>query len=735
MKRLCVLAVLVLVLFAGFVGADEMNVIPKPVEVASKAGVFDISDDTVIVAGADLRGEAELLADYLSAAGLDVSIAGSAGGAASVIELKVAEEAGENEEGYTLIVDEDEIVIEGASAAGVFYGIQTLRQLLPAEVYGGGGEGVKWQVPCVRIEDEPSYPWRGMMLDVSRYFMDKDYVKRYMDMMAMHKLNVLQLHVVDDAGWRVEIEKYPKLTEVGAFRGKGADRSGGYYTKEDIREIVEYANRLHIEIVPEIEMPAHAMSALCAYPWLGCTGEQFEMPTKHWISREIMCAGRESTYEFVEDVLSEVVEMFPGRFVHIGGDEARYDRWKQCEHCRKRMEEEGLENYKQLQGYMTRRVEKFLMTKDRRLIGWDEILDCGLAPNATVMTWHRPATAVQAAKSGNNVVMALTGHAYFDTPESGLPGEPPAATWLPPISLKKAYQWEPAPKVLSEAEKKYILGGHGCLWTDQFLHKPFLQDMKVLAEKRSWRYVDYLTLPRMAALAEVVWTPEKLRGWEDFAARQSVQYGRYDGAGWHYRVPVPEVEKKRTADGYMITASSPVAGAEVRYTTDGRYPTPYSDVYGGPVKVDDPQKFAAITVVDRRHYSLAFQFPPDVSKQFAEFGEKLGEWESGKVSAGTYSPVKFDATGLINKAGVYEVTFMYTSGQQRLDIEKVEVIVNDKVVARDVHHGFTGGQRKANTYRLKIDDFETGANYFVRANVMGDTGDDSNGVVLIKLVE
>ena len=216
--------------------------------------------------------------------------------------------------------------------------------------------------------------------------------------------------------------------------------------------------------------------------------------------------------------------MFPSKFIHIGGDEARYSRWEKCDDCKKKMDEQGYKQFKELQGYMTRRMETFMMKKGKRLIGWDEILDCGMAPNGTVMTWHRPKTAITAAKAGNNVVMALTSSAYFDTPESKLPGEPPAATWLAPITLQKAYQWEPAPKSLTKEEKKHILGGHGCLWTDQFLHKPILNDMAVLNENRSERYVDYLTLPRMSALAEVTWTPQEKRSWEDFSNRQAVQF-------------------------------------------------------------------------------------------------------------------------------------------------------------------------------------------------------------------
>jgi hexosaminidase len=734
-KRLLTALIFVL---SGIVSAGQVNVTPKPDLIEPAGGFFRLTEDTKIVYSKGCDTEAKQLQSYLQpATGYDIQAQRRDGSPANTIMLKIDTNlANMGTEAYKLNVGTDRIAISSSTNAGLFYGIETLRQLLPVQIYSNKVQAVQWEIPCVSIEDSPGYPWRGMMLDVSRYFFNVEYVKRYLDMMAMHKMNVLHLHLVDDCGWRVQIDKYPKLTEVGGFRGTGTGRFGGYYTKDDVRQIVAHASKLHIDIVPEIELPAHCLSALVAYPWLGCKGEQFTIPTKHSISREILCGGKETSYKFLEDVMTEVAEMFPSKFIHVGGDEARYSRWEQCPDCKKKMNEQGYTDFKELQGYMTRRIEKFMMQKGKRLIGWDEILDCGLAPNATVMTWHRPQTAVTAAKAGNNVVMALTGYAYFDTPQSGLPGEPPAATWLSPISLKKAYQWEPAPDSLSDEAKKHILGGHGCLWTDQFLHRPILQDMPVLNENRSARYVDYLTLPRMSALAEVTWTAQKQRNWDDFSARQAVQYNRYTTAGYHYRVPLPVVEKSSKPDGtFVVTMTSAVEGGVLNYTTDGTYPTVYSKIYTKPIIITDLQKFGAITAVNRGHYSLAFTFPVAKEAQFAKYGVIIGQWESGEVSAGTYKPAKFDATGKINKNAVYEVTFIYTSGGQRLDIEKVEVIVNDKVVAHDEHYGTTGGQHKDNVYRLNITNYETGANYTVSANIMGDTGNDSNGVVLIKRVK
>ncbi len=613
-----------LVLFhAGSLIAQDMDIVPKPTTLKRQEGVFRLNHDTRIICTSESKEEALSLKQYLEpATGFKMPLSRGSRSLANSILLHLDPELKTGtDEGYDLKVSTDRVIIRAAKTAGLFYGIQTLRQLLPVDVYAQHVTQQTWSIPCVVIEDEPSYPWRAMMLDVSRYFFDKTYVKRYLDIMAAHKLNVLHLHLVDDPGWRVQINKYPKLTEIGGFRGKGVNRYGGYYTQDDIREFVAYAAKLHIDIVPEIELPAHIQSALAAYPWLGCTDKILETPTECFISRELLCAGKDSTYQFLEDVMTEVVELFPFKYIHIGGDEARYDRWKTCEHCNKVFKAKGMKEYNELQGYMTRRIEAFLLTKNRSILGWDEITHMGLSPNAAVMTWHRPETAVAAAKAGNSVVMALTGHAYFDTPESKLPGEPPAATWLAPISLEKAYDWEPAPAALTGEARKHILGAHGCMWTDRFMHNPILQDFPALNEARSYEYVEYLSLPRMAALAEVTWTPQEQRSWGSFEARMKQQYRRYSYNGYNYRVPLPKVNKPvKTSSGFRITAECPVNNAKICYTTDGTYPNAYDEVYEKPILVNDPSEFRAVTVVNQRHVSLAFAFPQDDGKKMGDTG-------------------------------------------------------------------------------------------------------------------
>lgn len=714
--------------------AKAVNVIPLPVEMKENGQVFNLTNSTSILHSPGLKQQAELLLSALSpATGWDLTVSETSKTKGNVIFLKLDKTADIQPEGYKLSVTGKNIVITAKDGAGAFYGVQTLLQLLPVEIYNKQRQkNMVWKVRGVEISDAPSYPWRGMMLDVSRYFFEKDYVLRFIDMMAMYKLNVLHFHLIDDAGWRLEIKKYPMLTSVGAWRGVGKDRIGGYYTQDDISDIVAYASARNVDVIPEIELPAHVLAAIAAYPHLSCTGKQHEVPTQHFISRDIYCAGKESTFEFLQDVFDETVALFPSKYVHIGGDEAFYDRWKACEHCQKRKEVLGLETEKELRVYMNKRVQQMLAKHGKTVVGWDEIIEEGLTDKAVGMIWHDKDKAIAGTKGGHDVVMALTGRTYFDFPESTIPGEVQAATWLPPISLQKAYEWDPMIPGLEPQFRDQVLGVNGCLWSDQFIHGNKLPRIDAINENRAEKYMDYLTFPRMAALAEVGWTPKELRSWEAFEDNMATHYQRYNEAGYGYRVPQPKLIAKEEKDGgFLITLENLVEGAHMRYSVDGVPANVHSTVYTKPIQVKDIHDFQAITVVNRRQFSLPLYFPKKYDG-FEKYGELLAEWTPKDIQGITFGTFEMDATGKINKNGAYELTFLFTAGDYRLDIESVEVFKNGNKIAEDVHTGFTGGTAQKNVYKFIIDGYETGAAFTIKARVRGDLGNESNGAVFIK---
>ena len=447
------------------------------------------------------------------------------------IELKLEDaNPGVGDEGYVLTVTPDAVTIRARDSAGLFYGVQSFLQLLPV-IGESARQPASVMIPCVQVEDQPRFRWRGMMLDVSRHFFTKEEVKRLLDEMAWHKLNVFHWHLVDDQGWRIEIKKYPRLTEVGAWRkaiGFGLEagastaygpdgRYGGYYTQDDIREVVAYAQARHIEIVPEIEMPGHSSAALMAYPQFSCTGGPFTADLPGGVFNGVYCAGNEESYTFVDDVLTEVFSLFPGPYIHIGGDEVSVDNWQKCPKCQALMHQEGLTKESELEGYFIRRVEKIVNAHHRRLVGWSEIRQGGLAPSATVMDWV--GGAVEAATSGHDVVMSPLADCYFDHYQSLDHSKEPHAIggYLP---LHQVYEFEPVPANLPEAFQHHILGAQANVWTE---YMP------------SFKHVEYMVFPRLCALAEVVWSPKAARNWDDFSRRVRIDCQRLDQLGTNHR--------------------------------------------------------------------------------------------------------------------------------------------------------------------------------------------------------
>ena len=726
------------VLFAGFLcmgllslpAQEAVSIIPKPFQVEQQTGSFTLTEKTIISYDTELEDQARYLQEVLGkSTGWDLRMV--AGKKKSGIHLSLAESG--QQDAYELSVSSKRVEIKGTDNGGVFYGIQSLLQLFPAEIYNSERQhNIEWKAPAVFVKDAPERPWRGMMLDVARYFHDVKFVKKYIDMMAMYKLNKLQFHLIDDSGWRLEIKKYPRLTEVGAWAGSNTHRLGGFYTQEEIKDLIAYAKVRNVEIIPEIEFPAHVLSAIVAYPWLSCTGVQHELPDQHFISRDLLCLGKESTYKFLEDVLEETVQLFPSAYINIGGDEAVYTRWETCPECQKVMKREGLKKVSELQGYLTNVVSDMMKKKDKTIVGWEEIIQRGKVNNPVVaVIWHNVKDTIQATNSGHKAVLTPATHMYFDFPESKTPGEIKAATWMPPISVEKCYSMD----INDYSPTSTVLGVQGCLWSDQFIHGTILQELPLLDENRSENYVEYLTFPRLLALAEVAWCDNAHRDYKDFSARLGGHFKRMDNKACHYRVPEPKIVsmEKNAAGNVVFTLEPGLNGAEIRYTTDGTYPHNHSARYTGPVEVKDKSDLHAMTMVTDRHFSLPTYFAPDYSA-YAKYGTFTAEWKPLQIQT-KMTPWKFDCTGKIAGNGTYEVAFIQTKGANNMQLGKLELLKREEKLATVDQKNTLSSSSKAAIYRFKVDAFEAGTPFFINVEAAGLNGNDTYGLVFIRKVE
>ena len=566
---------------ASAAAANEVGVIPKPVKLEMGAGSFRFSAECIIRYQRRSTG-AKATAEYLAATlhkGLGISLAVRQVGAQNDGSILLTAEGADDslgQEGYRLEVTPRGVIIRARTAAGLFYGAQTFRQLLPAETFGSrkvpGKDAVS--IPCVRIEDYPRFHWRGMHLDVSRHFFDVEFVKRYLDHLAMHKLNVFHWHLTDDDGWRVEIKKYPRLTQVGAWRGpdeplppsyeSGYQRYGGFYTQRQIKEVVRYAAERHILVVPEVDVPAHCRAAIVAYPELLCAGDPSKFRSAQDVVANVLCPSQEKTYQFVEGVFGELAELFPGPYIHVGGDERPTGPWEQCDRCQKRMKAENLADGNVLQDRFLKRLQVFLKQRGKTAVGWDELdHPTVLSHDYTVMAWNSVEAGFQAAKKGYPVIMAPSPFTYFDLACSENPFEP-GQRWAGVISVEKAYSFDPQPATLPADVAGRILGVHGCLWSE-LLFTP--------------ERPDYMAYPRLCALAELCWTPQNQRVWPEFWSRLCRYHlDRLDAAGIAYRIPPPSARQS----GRQVTIIPPYENAQVRFTLDGSDPGPGSTLYQQP---------------------------------------------------------------------------------------------------------------------------------------------------------
>ncbi len=496
--------------------------VPVPVSVDYRAGCFVLAADTVVVADKASEATALQLAAVLRpATGFSLPMAAAAGRGGTEIALVEDKDMAEfGAEGYRLDVTPKRVSLTAPTQAGLFYAMQTLRQLLPPQIFSAGPvDDIEWRVPCVAIKDQPRFAWRGLMLDTGHDFQHLPFILRFIDLMALHKFNILHWHITDLGTFPLEIRNYPKLQDPATLgtRMKGEPKRGvkpGRYTQAEVREVVQYAAARHITVVPEIDMPGHSTPALIAYP-------EFDCPVPHqtweW-DRWEYCVGSEKTYAFLQDVLSQAIELFPSAFVHIGGDECPKEHWRKCPVCQAKMKAENLKDEDELQSYFVRRIEAFLNSRGRRLIGWDEILEGGIAPNAAVMAWRpEKGAAAIAAQAGHDVVMAPTSHLYFDYPETTTP-------------LDKVYSFEPVPAGLTPEQARHILGAQAQMWTD---NHP--------TEKE----IERLVYPRACAVAEVVWSPAGARDYRSFAARLAVHAQRLAALGVDVST-YPSIEEKST---------------------------------------------------------------------------------------------------------------------------------------------------------------------------------------------
>ena len=519
------------------------QVIPLPQEVAlSQESPFNLNDGTIIAYPEHnelLKRNAEFLAEYISqSTGHTLQTEALAPGSEApkgAITLGLDPAIG-NREGYVLTVKADRVTLNGQTENGVFYGIQTLRKSIPAET-----KATSILLPAGSIQDEPRFSYRGMHLDVGRHFFPIEFVKKYIDLLALHNMNTFHWHLTEDQGWRIEIKKYPKLTEIGAWRdrtviGRNTEeydntRYGGFYTQEQAKEIVKYAGERYITVIPEVDLPGHMLAALAAYPEMGCTGGPYEVCPRWGVFEDVLCIGNEKSMQFLEDVMAEIIDIFPSKYIHIGGDEAPRTRWEKCPKCQARIRTEKLKADKnhtaedRLQSYCMTRIEKLLNSKGRQIIGWDEILEGDVAPNATVMSWRGSAGGIKAAQLGHDVIMTPNDYCYFDYYQSeDTRHEPFAIGGFVP--LEKVYSLNPTAS-LTEEQAKHILGTQANLWTEYI---------------PTSEQVEYMVLPRMAALAEVQWTQLEKKDYTNFTTRLAGLIGLYRRDGLNYREPFRQQE-------------------------------------------------------------------------------------------------------------------------------------------------------------------------------------------------
>ena len=600
MKKFSVLSLLA-ILFA-FTATAQDKIVPYPNDVQVKEGTFCIKGAKVSYDAAMDAPTVDIVNNFaqtltqVTGAKSSVRKGGAKAGVVFVHNPSIASEA------YVLDVTPKVVRVEASDLRGFNYAIQTIKQMLPVEVFGkAAAPQADWNLPCVTINDAPRFGYRGLHLDEGRHFFGVDAVKRYLDIMEVHKLNKFHWHLTEDQGWRIEIKKYPRLTEVGSIRKGTCIRKnfhthngipygeGMWYTQDEIREIVAYAASKGIDVIPEIDLPGHMLAALTAYPELGCTGGPYEVWTRWGVSDDVLCAGNEAIYTFLEDVLTEVCDLFPYEYIHIGGDECPKTRWETCPKCQAKIKELGLEDKDgqkaehYLQSYVISRIEKFLNSKGRNVIGWDEILEGGIAPNATIMSWRGETGGLEAARQGHDAIMTPNTYLYLDYYQSkDIANEPFGIGGYLPV--EKCYSYEPYPAGMSDEEKAHIIGVQANVWTEYIATE---------------EHVHYMLLPRMTALAEVQWCDADRKDWDRFYNAADYFCSIYEMMGYNYAKHILQVKSDVKVDvekkAAVVTLSAQ-GDASIYYTLDGTTPTAQSQLYTGPVTVTETCQLKAVAM-------------------------------------------------------------------------------------------------------------------------------------------
>ena len=613
MKKLCV-SLFLCIHIAGYSQLDERNIaiIPQPVSLVKHKGSFTLPEQLTIYTGKNTEVKkigSQLAERIVKVTGYNVVFNENTEPASNGISLILSPGKSFPKEGYSIEVKTSNIVLEAAEPAGIFYGMQTLLQLLPKEIESSGKiEKDKWEIPAVTINDHPRFGWRGLMLDVSRHFFTKEQVKQYIDDMVKYKYNLLHWHLTDDQGWRIEIKSLTKLTSVGAWRvdktgtfgtfskpGPNEPRTyGGFYTQDDIKEIVQYAKERFVSILPEIDVPGHSLAAIAAYPELTCTpgtyavssGEKFMVwpgGGQHFygLLDNALCPANEKVYDFMDKVFTEVAQLFPFEYIHMGGDETARNFWEKSEAIKGLMKKEKLKNLDEVQSYFVKRMGKIIESKGKKMIGWDEILDGGLAPGAAVMSWRGMKGGIQAAKLGHEVVMTPQDFVYIDYMQGDAVIEPPVYATL---RLKKTYQFEPVPDGINAS---LIKGGQANLWTEQVYNM---------------RHAQYMTWPRGFAVAEALWSPKEKRNWNDFVPRVEKHFERFDIAQMKYAPsiydPAFEISKKDSTR-VIVKMNTEIDGLDIHYSFDNSFPDNFYPKYSEPVEV--PKDAVAMKVITYRN--------------------------------------------------------------------------------------------------------------------------------------